>query len=223
MTGTRETTAVEALRIYLAGPMTGLPDYNYPAFAEAEVRGTAMGLDIHSPHKNFNEVKTLPYATYIRADMAMLLNCNAIALLPGWERSRGAKFELHVAQLLGHAVFDATDFSPMTVPEVRTVLAPDDDLSILQEAEDIVSGARQAAYGHPLDDFSKTAKMWSGLFGVEITAEQVALGMMAVKMSRLLNTPNHRDSMVDIAGYAKTYQLVTQERKRRKDAEASKA
>lgn len=212
----------EPLRIYLAGPMTGLPDYNYPAFAAAEERGKAKWLDIHSPHKNFNEDKTLPYATYIRADMKMLLECNAIALLPGWQKSKGARFELHVAQLLGHAVLDAETFEPYDVPQVVTMLLPDDDRSILDEAEEIVNGARQAAYGHPIDDFTKTAKLWSGLFGVDITAEQVALGMMAVKMSRLLNTPNHRDSMVDIAGYAKTYQMVVQERKRRK-AEAENA
>lgn len=205
----------ETLVIYLAGPMTGLPEFNYPAFAEAEERGKAMWLDVRSPHKNFNENTGLDYATYIRADMKMLLECNAIALLPGWQKSRGARFELHVAQLLGHAVLDARDFKPMDVPPVVTTLLPDDDRSILDEAEEIVSGARQAAYGHPIDDFAKTAKMWSGLFGVDITPEQVALGMMAVKMSRLLNTPNHRDSMVDIAGYAKTYQLVVQERKRR--------
>lgn len=208
----------EEMIIYLAGPMSGLPDFNYPAFADAEVRGTKLGLNIRSPHKNFNEDKTLPYATYIRADMAMLLECNAIALLPGWEKSRGAKFELHVAQLLGHRVLDARDFTRLDVPLVATMLLPDDNRSILDEAEEIVNGARQTAYGHPIDDFTKTAKMWSGLFGVDITAEQVALGMMAVKMSRLLNTPNHRDSMVDIAGYAKTYQMVTQERKRRASA-----
>jgi hypothetical protein len=208
---------MQKLNIYLAGPMTGYPEFNYPAFAEAEARGKSLGLEIHSPHKNFNEVKTLPYATYIRADMAMLLNCNAIALMPGWEKSRGARFELHVAQLLGHKVLDARYFTEMEVPEVKTMLGVDEDRLILDEAKDIVHGARQAAYGHPLDDFSKTATMWSALFGVPITAEQVALGMMAVKMSRLLNTPTHRDSMVDIAGYAQTYQMVVQERKRRND------
>lgn len=214
---TTDTKPRSATRInlYLAGPMTGLPEFNYPAFAEAEQRGTELGFEVHSPHKNFNEVKTLPYKTYIRADMAMLLKCDGIALLPGWEKSKGARFELHVAQLLDLAVYDATTFTPMKVNTVTTSIAPSWDYSILSEAEEIVGGARQAAYGHPLDDFAKTAKMWSGLFGIEITPEQVALGMMAVKMSRLLNTPGHRDSVVDIAGYAKTYQLCRQERQRR--------
>jgi hypothetical protein len=87
--------------------------------------------------------------------------------------------------------------------------------SILQEAERIVAGPRQKDYGHPLDDFTKTAAMWSGVFGVPISAEQVALAMVCVKMSRLLNTPDHHDSMVDACGYMRTYDMVRQERARR--------
>ena len=201
--------------LYLAGPMTGYHDCNYPAFAAAERQGVAAGFEIHSPHKNFNEDLTLPYKTYIRADMAMLLKCDGIALLPGWEKSRGAKFELHIAQLLELDVYDALTFTRMSAATIVTAVMHGDERSVLSEAEDIVAGARQSAYGHPLDDFSRTAKLWSGLFGVEITAEQVALGMIAVKLSRLVNSPDHRDSMVDVAGYAKTYQMCRQERNRR--------
>lgn len=90
-----------------------------------------------------------------------------------------------------------------------------DHESICQEADRIVSADRQEVYGHPLDDFSKTAGIWSAILGVEVSAEQVALCMIGVKISRLLNTPDHRDSMVDIAGYAKTHYLVREERQRR--------
>lgn len=90
--------------------------------------------------------------------------------------------------------------------------------SILQEAERIVAGPRQQDYGHPLDDFTKTAAMWAGIFGVTVSAEQVALAMMCVKMSRLLNSPDHRDSMVDACGYMRTYDMVRQERARRSAA-----
>lgn len=87
--------------------------------------------------------------------------------------------------------------------------------SILMEAERIVNGPRQQDYGHPLDDFTKTAAMWSPIFGVAVTAEQVALAMVCVKLSRLLNTPSHHDSQVDIAGYIQTYNMVRTERDRR--------
>lgn len=86
--------------------------------------------------------------------------------------------------------------------------------TILQEAQRLVHGDRQADYGHPLDDFSKTAKMWSGILGVEVTAEQVGLCMCCVKISRQLNRPK-RDNMTDLAGYAATVQMCVEERQRR--------
>jgi hypothetical protein len=92
-------------------------------------------------------------------------------------------------------------------------------VNILEEANSLVHGDRQAAYGHPLDDFSRTAKMWSAILGHEVTAEQVGLCMCAVKLSRQVNKPK-RDNLVDLAGYAATVQMVLDEKYRRStDAE----
>jgi hypothetical protein len=86
-------------------------------------------------------------------------------------------------------------------------------LNALDRANKLVGGDRQNVYGHPLTDFSRTAKLWSAILGVEVTAEQVALCMMLVKISRLCQTPDHIDSIVDIAGYALTYEMVVEKRK----------
>jgi hypothetical protein len=86
--------------------------------------------------------------------------------------------------------------------------------TILQEAQRLVHGDRQAAYGHPLDDFTRTAAMWSAILGHAVTAEQVGLCMIAVKVSRQCNAPK-RDNMTDAAGYAATVQMVVEERARR--------
>lgn len=83
--------------------------------------------------------------------------------------------------------------------------------TILAEAAELVDADRQVTYGHPRDDFAKTALMWSAIFGVDVTVEQVALAMCCVKISRLLQTPDHRDSVVDLAGYARTYEKVVWE------------
>lgn len=91
-------------------------------------------------------------------------------------------------------------------------------MSILLQAEELIHGARNKDYGAPLDDFSKTAKMWSAVLGTEVTAEQVALCMICVKISRLCNTPGHLDSVIDIAGYAGTYEMVRDERALRQTA-----
>ena len=84
--------------------------------------------------------------------------------------------------------------------------------SIAQEAHRIVLGDRQEDYGHPIQDFTRTAALWAPILGCEVTAEQVALCMVQVKVSRLVNTPDHRDSIVDVAGYALTLDLIRQDR-----------
>jgi hypothetical protein len=86
--------------------------------------------------------------------------------------------------------------------------------SILEEAKRIVHGERGENYGHPFEDFSRTAKIWSAIMDVEVTPEQVALCMIGVKISREVNRPK-RDNIVDGAGYFETLDMVKRERERR--------
>ena len=86
--------------------------------------------------------------------------------------------------------------------------------SVLLEAQKLVHGDRNADYGHPLDDFARTARMWSAILGVEVSPEQVGLCKVAVKISRQCNRPK-RDNLVDGAGYFETVSMVLEERDRR--------
>ncbi len=81
--------------------------------------------------------------------------------------------------------------------------------SILQEADNLTNHDRQDDYGHPYDDFSKTGKMWEGIFGHKVTPQQVALCMVCVKISRECNKPK-RDNSVDGAGYFNCLDMVNQ-------------
>lgn len=70
-------------------------------------------------------------------------------------------------------------------------------------------GPRQNDYGHPRANFERTARLWNGyLFALRggdaplLKPEDVAHMMVLLKMARLMQTPAHRDSWVDIAGYA---------------------
>lgn len=73
--------------------------------------------------------------------------------------------------------------------------------SILEEAHRLVYGDRHDSYGHPFDDYTRTALMWSAILGVSVTAKQAALCMVAVKISRECHE-HSRDNLVDMAGYA---------------------
>jgi len=86
--------------------------------------------------------------------------------------------------------------------------------SILFEAHNLVHGVRGEDYGHPYEDFSRTAKIWSAILGVDVTPEQVALCMIGVKISRECNKPK-RDNRIDIAGYAETLDMVVNYREHR--------
>lgn len=86
--------------------------------------------------------------------------------------------------------------------------------SILQEAQRLVHGDRGADYGSPLDDFQRTATLFNTLRGTGLTAEDVALFMVCVKLSREANK-HKRDNLVDLCGYAETLMMVKNERHRR--------
>lgn len=84
--------------------MTGYPECNFPAFEQAANRLRAIGFDVVSPHE-FGEGGDQSWADYLRQDLAAMLDgCDSVATLHGWEKSRGATLEVHVAQALGMQV-----------------------------------------------------------------------------------------------------------------------
>lgn len=78
--------------------------------------------------------------------------------------------------------------------------------SILNEAEHLVTGDRNAQYGPPDQDFRRTADMWTSLGfrfnGGPISAHNIAQAMIALKLSRTCFSPEKLDHWVDLAGYA---------------------
>lgn len=99
----------------------------------------------------------------------------------------------------------------------RRKIAPELDevkSTIAAEAAKIVNGARRGAYGTPEQNFQRIATLWTAYIGLrnpdlqtqglapEIEPRDVAAMMRLMKEARLLETPDHRDSFVDIVGYA---------------------
>ena len=65
-------------RIYIAGPMTGQPEFNFPAFHAVAARLRQAGAEAINPAESFGGRTDLPRASYIRADMILLAQCQAI-------------------------------------------------------------------------------------------------------------------------------------------------
>jgi hypothetical protein len=99
-------------RIYLSGPMTGLPGNNFYAFNTYAATLRGMGLDIVNPAEiggDANDTNPANYNAYLRADIKAMMDCDGIALMPGWETSTGANLELHIAHRVGMRVLFVDD------------------------------------------------------------------------------------------------------------------
>lgn len=244
------------MRLYLAGPMAGYADDNYPAFDAARDRLRAQGHAVVSPAdvgrslwasyaggRHEFEDRHAPARRaqlYMLHDLRVLLSCDAVVLLEGWRRATGAVFEAMTAATAGLLLFeDGTD--PELLAVSRTTLArlylegrvrkdgsepawpvrsPE---SVCAEADRLVSADRQASYGHPADNFDRVARLWRAYLSGRwsrpgalvnlgpLEAGDVALMMVLLKIARLEHG-YHRDSAVDIAGYAKCLDLIHERR-----------
>ena len=74
--------------------------------------------------------------------------------------------------------------------------------NFLLEALDLIEGERAENYGDAKENHARIAAMWSALLEKEVTPNQVYLCLIAVKMSRLMESPRHLDSWLDIAWYS---------------------
>jgi len=86
------------MRIYLAGPMIGIQDFNYPAFHAEAARLRELGYHVESPAENPEQPTWL---AYMRQSIRQMLTCDCVALLPNWKQSRGALVEHGIAIALG--------------------------------------------------------------------------------------------------------------------------
>jgi hypothetical protein len=93
------------MKVYVSGPMTGIADFNFPAFEEACVSLRALGYEVVSPHEvNPADGIEHPWDWYMRRDIVALMEADAIVTLPGWLDSKGATLETHIGRTLGMRV-----------------------------------------------------------------------------------------------------------------------
>lgn len=118
------------MKIYLSGPMRGYKQFNFPMFDKAAAKLTKAGFHVANPaahdRQAFPDIETwegfesgdtekcpkfiLPES--LAWDFAQILSSDAIVLLPGWEKSSGAKAERFVAESVGKMIFLYSDTQP---------------------------------------------------------------------------------------------------------------
>ena len=121
-------------KVYVAGPMSGLPDLNFPAFDATAASLRAAGHEVVSPAEldradGFDErgctgresLSSAQYQKFARNDLTALLGVDAIVLLPGWRQSTGATHEAAVAAWLGLAAFEAVEGAGVIPVELTDV------------------------------------------------------------------------------------------------------
>lgn len=110
-------------RTYLAGPMTGRPDYNAAAFDAAARYARSQGWEPVNPHDTNpahpgecppgTRHRGHPNTCWYTAGIAALAGCDALLLLPGWETSAGARLERAEAERQGLALHEYTEVGPV--------------------------------------------------------------------------------------------------------------
>jgi hypothetical protein len=99
--------------LYIAGPMTGYQDFNFPAFDEAAEQLRAAGYDVINPADVDRSLGIDPavaslhpseqaFHEAMKRDIPLVLSADGIALLTGWRQSRGALVEYDVCRAIGH-------------------------------------------------------------------------------------------------------------------------
>lgn len=88
------------MKVYISGPMTGLPEFNYPAFFMAAEIIRSHGHEPINPAEGMTDMDK-PWVWYMRRALRMLLDADEVWMLPRWQRSKGARLERIVALALG--------------------------------------------------------------------------------------------------------------------------
>lgn len=232
---------------YIAGPMSGMERLNRPAFYEAAAKLRKHGHKAVNPFElGVEDGKEI--RDYMKVDIPAMLECDGVALLPGWEKSQGARLEALMAFECGldvrtihcavwHGFLDLPEMgmdSNCLVTKGDVLMAfgayptalgalaaeigtappgwmPPKPETILEEAVRITSRDRQDDYGHPRHHFKRTIDAINAIFADRLKrpfeVSDWPLILVLDKVSRQSNK-SKRDNLVDIAGYARTAEML---------------
>lgn len=97
---------IEGDVVYLSGPMSGFKDYNKPAFHLMEHVLAQKTKQVISPARSWQiDDNRFTYAQFMRRDICLLVGCNKVVMLRGYDKSKGAQLELKVAESIGCVIY----------------------------------------------------------------------------------------------------------------------
>lgn len=218
---------------YIAGPMTGLPDYNRPAFFEAAKYMQHFGYDVINPAENFGGDTTLAYEKYIELGVSQAESADAVVLLPGWQHSHGAVREAHAALSKGRHLTAYNPEAPFgdrrtailklpSIPPAPVAEAPSTFETYLDKMRDI-HRAKRADYtggGDILHNYRTSAKLagiatGTGMFA-RLCEKIVRLSVCLPKDGTEVKDETVEDTLLDVSIIAL---LMLVERESRKAGE----
>ena len=101
-------------KVFISGPMSGIKDFNKPAFDQAEKELTEAGYSVFNPARMQLDTDVWTHENIMSIDLAALDKCDYIYMLPKWYYSKGAIQEYHYANAIGVELLGTSDMkSPM--------------------------------------------------------------------------------------------------------------
>jgi hypothetical protein len=175
-------------KVYIAGPMSGMPDWNFPAFFEAERQLLELGYNVINPAHNDGatvqealESAGSPdrpnnmWSWYMRRDLPHVMEVDILCVLPGWQNSKGAKLEVHVAQAIGIPLMVLKD--GQLVPRVTCVGIS----GWARAGKDTIADHMVANHGYTKMSFAEPMK--EALYRLNPLVEHLGGGSMSVMQS----------------------------------------
>jgi len=96
----------DTMIVYISGPMTGLPDYNYPLFNQVASELRERGFAVCNPAEFFGGLGDRTREEYMRESVRCLAGCDRVVTLPNWQSSAGAVLEVEIARQMGIPIAD---------------------------------------------------------------------------------------------------------------------
>jgi hypothetical protein len=210
---------------YIAGPMRGIEDWNYPQFREAQALLESFGWKVFSPVER-DEVlgwddeypNARPLWEYMRMDLADVTRSDAVFFLPGWEKSEGAQLEFEVAQRLGVPCYHFTNGALIVKGMDQTFSRHPGSARFHEILKGLgeLHDQKQADYGRDNDPFANVrgSEEWGvdPWIGAMVRANDKVRRLQSFIANGELKNESVEDSLRDLAVYAIIALVLFEER-----------